>query len=106
LQQEFAIQLGKAQFEFYSRKISKLRKTKPKQWHRELKKLSSFDQNEGEELCVESIKDLTNKEQAEIIAENFTAISQEYDKLETEDIEVPEFTEEAIPIYDFIRERY
>ena len=98
LQQEFAIQLEKAQFEFYSRKISKLRKTKPKQWHRELKKLSSFDQNEGEEVCVESIKDLTNKEQAEIIAEKFAAISQEYDALETEDIEVPEFTEEDIPI--------
>ena len=62
------------------------------------KKLSSFDQNEGEEVCVESIKDLTNKEQAEIIAEKFAAISQEYDKLETEDIEIPEFTEEDIPI--------
>ena len=61
LQSEFDIQLEKAKFEFYSRKISKLRKTKPKQWHRELKKLSSFDQNEGEE--------------AEVIAEKFAEIS-------------------------------
>ena len=55
MQGEFYIQLEKAKFEFYSRKISKLRKTKPKEWHRELKKISSFDQNEGEGVCVESI---------------------------------------------------
>ena len=53
------------------------------------KKLTSFDQHEGE-IIVESIKDLTNKEQAEI--------SQEYDKLEKDDIQIPLFHESDIPL--------
>ena len=53
MQNKYNLQLEKSKTEFYSRKISKLRKTKPKQWHRELKKLTSFDQHEGE-IIVES----------------------------------------------------
>ena len=56
MQSKYKIQLDKSKTEFYSRKISKLRRTKPKQWHRELKKLISFDQHQGE-IIVESIKD-------------------------------------------------
>ena len=41
--------------------------------------------------------DLTSQEQAEVIAEKFAEISQEYDKLKSKDIDVPEFKEEDIP---------
>ena len=47
---------------------------------------------------VQKVQDLTNQEQAEVIAEKFAEISQEYDKLETDDIEIAEFKEEDIPI--------
>ena len=97
MQSKYKIQLDKSKTEFYSRKISKLRRTKPKQWHRELKKLTSFDQHKGE-IIVESIKDLTNQEQAEIIAQKFAEISQEYDKLEKDDIDIPIFHESEIPL--------
>ena len=61
------------------------------------KKLTSFDQHEGE-IIVESIKDLTNKEQAETIAQKFAEISQEYDKLEKDDLQIPVFHESDIPL--------
>ena len=41
---------------------------------------------------------MTNKEQAEIIAQKFAEISQEYDKLEKDDIEIPMFHESDIPL--------
>ena len=91
MNKEYELELDKAKKEFYRRKIKKLRKVKSKHWYRELKKLTSFDQLKSEEIEVEEIKDLPNKEQAEQIANNFAAISQEYDRLETEDIQIPFF---------------
>ena len=98
MNQEYESMLKKAKHDFYSRKIRKLRNTKPKKWHRELKKLTSFDQGHAEEILVESINHLTNKEQANLIADKFAEISQEYDKLKKEDIKVPYFCESDIPV--------
>ena len=95
---EYKKELSKAKQSYYTKKIRKLKKTESKYWYRELKKLTSFDQMKPEELKVESIKDLTDEEQAEEIADKFAAISQEFDKLETEDVEVPDFIEADIPI--------
>ena len=95
---EYDEELGKAKKEFYRKKIKKLRKAKSKHWYREFKKLTSFDQLKSEEIEVEAIKDLPKKEQAELIANNFAAISQEYDRLETDDIKIPYFSPSDIPV--------
>ena len=78
----------------YSKKIKNVN---PKYWHRELKKLTSFDQFKSEEIVVEDIKELSNKAQAECIADRFAAISQEFDRIKDEDIDVPQFSEYEIP---------
>ena len=90
----------KAKQNFYRNKIKKLRTKNPKQWHRELKKLTSFDQHESDNVIVEAIKDLPSKEQAEIIADKFAEISHEYEEIKSEDIEIPVFSDEEIPIID------
>ena len=82
-------ELENAKMRFFTNKIKKLRRTNPRKWHSELKKLTRFDQHEGEEITVEEIKDLTDEEQAEKIAEKFAKISQEYERLEKDDIEIP-----------------
>ena len=82
-------ELSKAKKDFYSKKIRNLGKVNPANWYRELKKLTSFDQQKGEDIVVEEIKDLEFNEQAELIAEHFAAISQEFDKLEDGDILIP-----------------
>ena len=97
LEKVYNDQLVLAKKSFYRRKIKNLRKVNPGKWYNELKKLTSFDQQKSEEIIVESIKDLTIPEQAERIADKFAEVSNEYDKLRTEDIEIPHFTDEDIP---------
>ena len=62
-----------------------------------IKKITSFDQQKTENISVESIKDLPVLEQAEQIADKFAQVSQEYEKLKTEDIKIPIFSEKEIP---------
>ena len=46
---------------------------------------------------VESIKQLSPQEQAEAIADKFSKVSQEYEPLQDDDIDVPHFEENEIP---------
>ena len=62
-----------------------------------MKKITSFDQQTSDEIEVEEIKDLPTDEQAELIADRFSAVSQEYDKLKSEDIQILPFTSDQIP---------
>ena len=58
-----------------------------------------FDQFKDEEIVVESIKDLSAAEQAELIADKFSEVANEYEELKEEDISVPPFSEDDIPIF-------
>ena len=57
-------------------------------------------QQKAEEIIVETIKHLPISEQAELIADRFASVSQEFDRLETGDIDVPSFSSEQIPQFD------
>ena len=98
MQCSYLEELEKAKKNFYNSKISRLRKSNPRQWHREFKKMTRFDQHQGEEIIIENIKDFSDEEQAEMIADKFAAVSQEYDKLEDGDIELPKFNLSDVPI--------
>ena len=78
--------------------MDKLRKRNPKKWHSELKKLTRSNQHQDDVVTVESIKDFSDEVQSEMIATKFAEISQEYDKLSKEDIEIPAFSESDYPI--------
>lgn len=47
--------------------IKDLKTSKPSQWHSKLKKLCSYDQLKYEPIVVQSIKHLSDKDQAEVI---------------------------------------
>ena len=98
LEKEYLKELEKAKQMFYINKIKNLRKKNPRLWHQQLKKLTRFDQHQDDVINVESIKDLTDAEQAEEIADKFAEISQEYDVLENGDVKVPNFSESDYPI--------
>ena len=100
LDEKYRAEVNKIKKDFYRNKIRNLRKLKPRMWHRELKKITRYDQQKSEEIVVESIKDLSISEQAERIADKFASVSQEYDKLNSEDIEVPEFYQDQIPQFE------
>ena len=97
LEEKYQKELANAKSAYYRKKIKKLRKTDPRKWYEALKKLTRYDQHKKEEIVVESIKDLPDKKQAELIADNFSEISLEYDSLRAEDINIPDFGENDIP---------
>ena len=67
------------------------------QWYQSLKKITSFDQQKNEQPNVAEISHLSNQQQAEMIAEKFASIPNEYQPLKSEDISIPSFTESEIP---------
>ena len=89
--------LGLAKKTFYRKKVKNLRKGNPGKWYSELKKLTCYDQQRSEDIIVDSIKDFSIPEQAELIADKFAEVSNEYEKLKTEDIEIPVFNDDDIP---------
>ena len=100
MEQIYNHELSRAKKGFYRKRIKNLRKSKPAKWYSELKKLTSFDQQQSENIIVENIKDLPVSEQAELIADSFSKVSQEYEKLRVEDIKIPEFSENEIPQFN------
>ena len=93
-------ELLKSKRNFSTKRIKALRKGKPGKWYAELKKLTNFDQMKTEEIIVDDIKDFTDLEQAEKIADQFSKVANEYDPLKTEDINIPYFSEEEIPQFN------
>ena len=99
MENKYRCELEKAKQGYYREKIRNLRKQNPRNWHREIKKLKSLDQH-TEELSVKAIKDLPVSEQAELIADKFASVSHEFEKLKTDDIEIPPFNEKDIPQFE------
>ena len=97
LEEIYQNELSNSKKGFYRKTIRKLRKSNPGKWYSELKKLTNFDQQKADEIVVESLKDLPASEQAELIADKFAEVANEYDKLKKEDINVPDFCQEEIP---------
>ena len=80
---------------------AKLAKTKfykknPGQWYSALKRITSNDQM-SQQLNIDEISHLPDQEQAEIIADKFSSIQNEYEELKAEDISIPEFSENDVP---------
>ena len=65
------------------------------QWYSQFKRLTN--QGKTDKIIVEEISHLADSEQAEQIADHISAVSQEYDPLKTEDIEVPKFNQSTTP---------
>ena len=59
--------------------------------HRELKKLTSFGQNYEEKIEVEATQIKTSW------ADKFAEVSQQYERLTTDDVDVPQFSKNDIP---------
>ena len=62
--------------------------------------MSSYDQLKSEQVNVENICDLTDKEQVEIIAENFAKISNEYDPVDPGQITLDPSNDKPMPIIE------
>ena len=99
LNKRYNQELTKAKKKYYKDVIRDLRLSKVSQWYSKLKRFCSYDQKKADPVIVESIKHLTNKEQAELIADKLARVSQEYEPLKKEDVTVPPFEESDIPTF-------
>ena len=97
LSKKYEKAVKKAKQNFYKKFVKDLKQSKVGQWYSKLKRVCSFDQHKNEPIIVESIKHLSDKEQAEKIADKFSKNSQEFDQLKTDDIKIPEFDKSTVP---------
>ena len=63
--------------------VSDLKNSNPGQWYSKLKRMCNYDQTKTEKTCVEEISDYSDLEQAEIIAEKFSNISNQYEAIDS-----------------------
>ena len=103
----------KARTDYYTNIVSDLKTSNPGQWYSKLKRMSNYDQTKTEQISVEEICQFSDEEQAEIIAENFSRISNQYDQIDSDKIarhttrtkgnnkSMPIF--EPHEVYDFLR---
>merc|ERR1740123_1371974 len=92
LHQSYKAELRKAKQDHYKKKIRILRTSNPRMWHKALKKVMCGEDHK-DVIEVESIKDLPDTEQVELIAEKFAEVANLYEPLDRTRISVPDFEE-------------
>ena len=91
----FKKEVKSAKNSFYRNTIADLKEKNPSQWYSSLKRISGYDQK-SEKVIISEIFDKTDQEQAEMIAQYFSSIPNEYDALKTEDIKIPTLSEDQV----------
>ena len=92
----FKEEVKSAKAQFYKKTIADLKMKSPGQWYSALKKMTSKDQM-SQQINIDEISHLPDQEQAEIIADKFSSIQNEYEQLKTDEINVPDYSENDIP---------
>jgi hypothetical protein len=95
MERKFQILKKSAKNMFYKRMVNDLIQKDHNQWYSQYKRLTN--QGKTDTVVVEEISHLPDKEQAEKIADNIAAVSQEYEHLKKDDIKVPEFEKSTTP---------
>ena len=97
LDKAFKKEVKQAKADFYKQKIAGLKLEQPGKWYSALKRISSFDQIKTEQPVVDEINHLPDQEQAELIADQFASIQNEYQALEKDDVSIPPFSAADVP---------
>jgi hypothetical protein len=78
LKSKFKRKKRKAVKSFYSKFVNNLKQSDPGSWFKMAKRIGALDQMNGNEVSVEDLEGLSNAQSAEVIAEHFSAVSNEY----------------------------
>jgi hypothetical protein len=81
LKSKFKRKKRKAVKTFYSEFVHELKESDPSSWYKMAKCIGALDQMNGQDIAVEELEGLSNQESAEVIAEHFAKISNEYSPL-------------------------
>ena len=83
---------------FKKKMIDDVITAKSSQWYSKLKRMLNYDQHKTEQIQVEEISQLSDKDQSEAIADAFSEISNQYEPIKRENITIPPFSNSSIPI--------
>ena len=86
-----------AKRKFKSKMIDDVMTAGDAQWYSKLKRISNYGQQKTESVQVEEISHMTEQDQAEAIANSFSAISNEYNPVNRDKIEIPPFSPSSVP---------
>ena len=64
-----------------------------------LKRMTSFNYHQEEKLIVDEICHLSVEAQAELLADNFSLVSNQYNELKNDDISVPDIEASTVPSF-------
>ena len=77
---------------YYTDIVQDLKTSNPGKWYSKVKRMSMIDPTKEEKVFVHELSGLPSSDQVELIADQFAAISNEYDPLLTDDFTVPDMT--------------
>ena len=92
MNKRFKKQVKYAKETFYKNMIANLRQKNPSQWYSSLKRITGNDQK-SEKVIISQIFHKSDQDQAEVIADYFSSIPNEYDPIKKDDIPIPHFSE-------------
>ena len=84
LKEEFSTLCRKEKENYYKKIVADLKISNPSQWYSKVKRMAG-KATKSQEVCVEELIGLTNKEQAESIASHYSKISNQYDEVKEGD---------------------
>ena len=86
---------------YYENIVHDLKTSNPGKWYSKVKRMSSLDPTKEEKVLVEQLMGLPSSVQAELIADQFAAISNEYDPLKADEIDIPDsITSKPCPLFE------
>ena len=100
LDKKYEKKLKLAKKKYKKKTIDDVLSSSERQWYSKLKKMTNFDQQKFEPVQVEAIESLPDQIQADIIAEQFSSVSNEYKPINRNQIKIPKFSPDSIPVFN------
>ena len=86
---------------YYKDRVEDLKTSNISQWYSRLKRMSSIDQTKEGDVEVQDLVEFPNQEQAEMIADQYAKISNQYKPLKSEDLDCSNMTDsKPLPLFD------
>ena len=96
MDKQFKKEVKVAKSNFYKKMVSDLKDKDTGQWYKAVKRMTSYE-SKPEQIIVDNINHLSDREQCELIADEFAEVPNQYNPLNKEDIQVPVFYKCDIP---------
>ena len=97
LSKTYQTKCKEAKKRFYKDIIQQAKQADPNSWYRLLKRISNHDTGKTDQLHIDEISSLSDREQVEEIAKAFNAPSQKYEPLQNSVIQLPHIEPKTIP---------